>query len=80
MSARDRYRRGLECLDCGRSGEAEFSENDGWSFMNNREHYVESVSEGFVVVDHGTDHGQETVIGCKCGGGRGVKTYSILRR
>ena len=73
MSASDRYRMGLECLDCGKSGKAEISENEGWSFINRKECHVDSVTEGFIVVDHGADHGRETVIGCECGGGQGVK-------
>ena len=57
MSARDRYRWSLECLDCGRSGEAEISEDDGWSFMNRRDRNVDRVPEGFIVVNHGSNHG-----------------------
>lgn len=72
MSAKDRYRIGLECLDCGKSGEAKISENDGWAFQNNKGRQVDSVSEGFIIIDHGANHGQKTMIGCKCGS---VRTY-----
>ncbi len=66
--ARDRYKGKLKCKDCGKKGVASIVENDGWSFMRARDRRVDSVPEGFVVIDHGRDHGTETVIDCICGG------------
>ena len=65
--ATDRYRLELECSVCGSTGEANIRENDGWSFMRDRGRHVEGISQGFVVVDHGSTHGSETIINCGCG-------------
>ena len=66
--ARDRYSLLLKCPGCGRSGQAHVSENDGWSFMRgDREREVDSVPEGFTVVDHGRNRGDEIIIHCECG-------------
>ena len=67
MTARDRFRLTLKCPDCDREGEAQVSENDGYSWMNRRDRRVDAASDGFVVIDHGANHSQETVIGCECG-------------
>ena len=62
----DRYTRKLNCSNCGNKGEAHYRENDGWSFMRARDRSV-TVTDGFIVVDHGRNHGEETVIKCACG-------------
>ena len=67
MSARDRFKWTLECNDCGKSGEAKISENDGWSFMHNRGRTVDEISDGFIVINPGANHGSETIIQCECG-------------
>ena len=67
MTARDSFRLKLKCLDCSREGEAAISENDGYSWMHRRDRQVDVVSDGFIVINHGADHGQETVFGCECG-------------
>ena len=65
--ARDRYSWYLGCSSCERTGRAEVSENDGWSFQRALDRSVDSVSEGFVVIDHGRHHHSETIIRCDCG-------------
>lgn len=67
--SRDRFYLNLDCPDCGRSGKARVIENDGWSFMSGGpERRVQSVPVGFTIVNHGRNHGEETVIQCDCGG------------
>ena len=67
MSARDRFKWALECDDCGKTGEAKMSENDGWSWVHNRERTVDEISDGFMVVNPGFSHGSQTIIQCECG-------------
>ena len=68
MTARDKYPIHLLCPDCGKSGNARVSETDGWTFMKgDRDRTVDQVPEGFVVVDHGTNHGEATIFRCDCG-------------
>ena len=78
MSARDRYKWVLECLDCGKAGEAEVSENDGWSFMKGSVgRSVDKITQGFIVVEHGAGRdGTATTHACECGGTSGVTTSS----
>ena len=68
MAARDKYESKVKCDDCGNEGVARISENDGWSFMSARDRHVDSVPDGFTVIDHGRHHGTKTVIQCACGG------------
>lgn len=64
----DRYTLKVECSDCGKSGKANISENDGWSFMNSGpEREVSSVTEGFTVIDHGRRSIEKLAIRCECG-------------
>jgi hypothetical protein len=67
MTARDRFKWALKCESCGRSGEASISENDGRSFMNRPDRTIDVISDGFIVINPGTNHGQETIIRCECG-------------
>ena len=68
MTARDRFDINLKCPGCGRSGKAHVSENDGASFVfGQREREVETVTEGFIVVDHGRNHRDTTRFRCDCG-------------
>ena len=75
MSARDRYKWVLECKDCGKEGEADVSENDGWAFQNRGPgRRIDKITEGFIVVVHGggTD-GTKTILTCECAGASGVR-------
>ena len=66
--ADDRYSLRLECPDCNKSGKARIVENDGWTFMNSGpESRVESVSQGFAVINHGRDRIEEMAFRCECG-------------
>ena len=66
--SRDRYSRRLECPDCNKMGKANIVENDGWSFVKGgSERRVESVSQGFTVINHGRDNTEETAVRCECG-------------
>lgn len=68
MTARDWFDIGLKCPDCGKSGKAHMSENDGASYVfGQRDRKVEDVPEGFTVVDHGSNHGETTRFQCECG-------------
>jgi hypothetical protein len=65
MSARDRYTLKLLCENCGHTGEADMSENDGWSFMNgNVDRRLERLSEG-LKYNSGILHKEKFI--CKCG-------------
>ena len=58
--ATDRFSWTIKCPKCGKGGEVKLSESDGWSFVKgSRDRHVDSVPEGFVVVDHGREHGQK---------------------
>lgn len=48
MTARDRWTVDLKCPICGRTGKAELSQADGWSFMKDQSTSVDSLSDGFV--------------------------------
>jgi hypothetical protein len=50
MTARDKWTVRLKCSDCGRSGEASLSQEDGWSFMHDQSTQIDTVSEGFRAV------------------------------
>ena len=66
--ASDRYNLNVKCSNCGKSGKAGVRENDGYSLMNSGpQRKVSSVSEGFTVVNHGTDRIEELEIRCECG-------------
>ena len=66
MTARDGFKWELEHDSCGRIGEAGISENDGWSWMNGkRDRTIDKISDGFTVMDPGTNHRQETIINCQ---------------
>ena len=66
--ADDRYSLKLECPDCSKLGDAGVVENDGWRFMNRGpERRVESVSQGFTVINHGRDRIEEMEFRCECG-------------
>ena len=66
--ARDRYQWNIEGPQCGDSGKVHVSENDGWGWMKgNRDRHIQSVPQGFTVVDHGRSFGEETKIRCGCG-------------
>lgn len=50
--ARDRFQAKLKCPKCGATGVAKLSEEDGWSYVKgSQETKVESLSEGFVIVN-----------------------------
>ena len=69
MTARDRWTTKLACEPCGTTGEAKISENDGWTFMNgNVERCVDSVPDGFTVINHGERRIEDLAIACgNCG-------------
>lgn len=68
MSARDSYNIGLKCPNCHRMGQAHVTEDDGASWIKRRDRCVVSVPEGFIVVNHGRNHRENTIIHCECGG------------
>ena len=65
----DRFSTGIKCLNCGASGKARITEDDGWSYVRgSKGRHVDSVPRGFTVVNHGKDFGQDTIVHCQCGG------------
>lgn len=64
MTARDRYVLKLTCLNCGHTGEAKISENDGWSYMSGIDRRIDGLSEGITYKEGNI--GSEKFI-CKCG-------------
>ena len=69
MTARDRWTTKLACEPCGTNGEAKISENDGASFAFGRpDRHVDSVTDGFTVINHGERRIQDMAIACdNCG-------------
>ena len=68
MTARDRFTYNLKCSNCNNTGKVDISENDGASwFYGRRGRNVDHVTEGFTVIDHGSEHHTETIIHCECG-------------
>lgn len=58
----------LDCPACGRTGTADVTENDGWSFVKgDRGRRIHSLPAGYVVIKHGESHGEQTIIQCACG-------------
>lgn len=47
MTARDRWTTNLSCEECGTSGVADVSQEDGWSFKNDQSTRVDFLPEGF---------------------------------
>ncbi len=62
--ATDRYTTHIECPNCANKGKVHISENDGWSFMRARDRHIDSVPDGFTVLDHGRNHGEKSKIRC----------------
>lgn len=62
----DRYTKSLQCSKCGKHGTARYRENDIPSWWNTRNRSV-VVPAGFLIINHGRDHGEETIIQCDCG-------------
>jgi hypothetical protein len=51
MTARDRFTWKLKCPSCGKTGIANVSQEDGWSYMNgDRSTQIDEVPDGFIVV------------------------------
>lgn len=47
MAARDRFTHDLKCPQCGKTGVAEVSQADGWSFMRDDSTTVDDMPDGF---------------------------------
>ena len=63
VMARDRYTRGIECSVCDVKGEVRISENDGWAFVRgSKGRTVTRLTDGFSIVSHGVNFGEETEI------------------
>jgi len=59
MTARDRFTSELKCPVCGKTGIAELSQEDGWSFSNgDQSTRIDFLPEGFFVVSKGDRFGQ----------------------
>jgi hypothetical protein len=65
MAARDSYRVNLTCPNCGRSGEAQVSEDD-YPFMASVRFRVDAVSEGFALQTEGENTSTTEFICTKC--------------
>jgi hypothetical protein len=56
MTARDRWVEKLKCPECGKTGNAELSQADGYAYMRgDRRTTPDSVPEGFKVVPGAED-------------------------
>jgi hypothetical protein len=52
MTARDHFTWSLKCPSCGKTGVAQVSQADGWSFVNGHTSTrIDEVPAGFVAVD-----------------------------
>ena len=65
MAARGSYRVNLTCPNCGRSGEAQVSEDD-YPFMGSVRFTVDAVSEGFALKTQGENTSTTEFICTKC--------------
>ena len=49
MAARDRFTYNLKCPECGATGVANASQEDGWSYLNgDQSTSIDSVPDGFI--------------------------------
>ena len=49
MGARDRWTIAIRCPACGKTGDVEVSQEDGWSYMRNQSTTIDRMPEGFSV-------------------------------
>jgi predicted RNA-binding Zn-ribbon protein involved in translation (DUF1610 family) len=67
LTARDRYTVDLRCPHCGKTDEAQVSEDDGWAYQRDVAFAVDRLPEGFVVARR-ADSLAETEFRCSsCG-------------
>lgn len=65
IMAKDRFKIKLVCPQCGKDGEADAYEDDGWAYMKgSRDTTVTSCPDGFKVV-HPKDRKKKTDIHCE---------------
>jgi hypothetical protein len=69
MSSKDRFTIPLNCPSCNRSGEADCSQEDGYTWMNGHQStYVENVTPGFSRVEEPSYWGKDINFVCDdCG-------------
>jgi hypothetical protein len=65
MAARDRFTISLKCPKCGRTGEAQVSEDD-YPFMRSPRFSVDSLPDGFEVKKHAATRVETEIICSTC--------------
>ena len=67
--SKDRHTIRTICHNCDRTGQARVTDDDGWSFANSgNERRVDSVTNGFIIIEEGGSWSRRPIVHCNCGG------------
>ena len=67
MGSRDSFRTSIHCPKCKKTGEVSEWQEDGWSYVNNPDTTISSVTEGFIIIKSEYQHDEQMPVKCsKC--------------